>query len=125
MLPLDAVPGKITRVLADGAYDKKSGRDAVKWVLAKELIPPPKNARYRRTDSDRDQAIAAIRGLGGDMEARSIWGKLSGYSKRSLVETAFSREKRLFGDRLFSKDLHKQGVEHTARCALLNQMRMS
>ena len=121
---LDAVPGKIKSVLADGAYDKKSGRDAVKSVDAKELIPPPRNARYRRTDSDRDQAIAAIRGLRGDLEARSIWGKLSGYSQRSLVETAFSREKRLFSDRMFSKSLHKQGVEHTARCVLLNQMRL-
>lgn len=121
---LDAVPGKIKSVLADGAYDKKSGRDAVKGVGARELIPPPRNARYRRTDSDRDQAIAAIRGLGGDLEARSIWGKLSGYSQRSLVETAFSREKRLFGDRLFSKSLHKQGIEHIARCVLLNQMRL-
>jgi IS5 family transposase len=121
---LDAVPGKIRSVLADGAYDKKCARDAVKKVGAKELIPPPKNARYRGTDSDRDQAIAAIRGLGGDIEARSIWGKLSGYSKRSLVETAFSRDKRLFGERLFSKSLHKQSVENTARCILLNRMRM-
>jgi len=121
---LKAVPGKIKSVLADGAYDKKSGRDAVKSVCAKELIPPPRNARYRKTDSDRDQAIAAIRGLGGDLEARSIWGKLSGYSKRSLVETAFSRKKRLFGDRLFSKSIYKQSVENTARCMLLNQMRL-
>ena len=121
---LNKVPAKIKGVLADGAYDKKSGRDAVKSVRAKELIPPPRNARYRGTDSDRDQAIAAIRGLGGDLEARSIWGKLSGYSQRSLVETAFSREKRLFGDRLFSKSLHKQSVEHTTRCILLNQMRL-
>ena len=121
---LDKVPGKIKGVLADGAYDKKSGRDAVKSVGAKELIPPPRNARYRGTDSDRDQAIAAIRGLGGDLEARSIWGKLSGYNQRSLVETAFYREKRLFGDRLFSKSLYKQSVEHKARCVLLNQMRL-
>ena len=118
------MPGKITSVLADGAYDKKSGRDAVKNVRAKELIPPPIDARYLRTNSDRDQTIATIRGFGGDLEARSIWGKLSGYSKRSLVETAFSREKRPFGDRLFSKSIHKQSVEHRVRCLLLNRMRM-
>ena len=121
---LHAIPGKIESVLADGAYDKKSGRSAVQQVGARELIPPPRNARYRRTNSDRDQAIAAIRGLGGDVEARSIWGKLSGYSRRVLVETAFSRKKRLFGEKLFSKSLDKQGTENTARCILLNQMRM-
>jgi hypothetical protein len=121
---LDAVPGKITSVLADGAYDKKSARYAVKRIAAKELIPPPINARYKRTNSDRDQAIAIIRGLGGDLEAKPMGGKLSGSSKRSLVETAFSREKRLFGDRLFSKSLHKKSVEETVRCALLNHMRM-
>ena len=68
------MPGKIESVLADGAYDKKSGRDAVKGVGAREPIPPPINARYQGTNSNRDQAIAAIRGLGGDLEARSIWG---------------------------------------------------
>lgn len=120
---LDAVPGKVKEVLADGAYDRSSSREAIRKKRAKALIPPPKNARYQGTESDRDQAIAIIRGLGGDKEARSIWGKLSGYSQRVLVETAFSRLKRLFGDRLFSKSIEKQQIENTLRCMLLNQMR--
>jgi len=121
---LDKIPGKIKLVMADGAYDRSSCREVIKKRKAKALIPPPKNARYRGTDSERDQAIAAIRGLGGDKEARSIWAKLSGYSYRVLVESVFSRKKRLFGDRLFSKHFDKQCVENTARCLLLNQMRM-
>lgn len=120
---LDLVPNKIKLVLGDGAYDKKCCRDAIRTRKSKALIPPPKNARYCRTNSERDQAIAAIRGLGGGKEARSIWGKLSGYSQRVLVETAFSRLKRLFGDRLFSKSIDKQRVENTARCLLLNLMK--
>jgi len=120
---LNAVPNKTKVVIADGAYDRSSSREAIKQRQAKALIPPPKNARYRGTRSERDLAIAVIRGLGGDKEARSIWGKLSGYSRRVLVETAFSRLKRLFGDRLFSRSLEKQGIENTARCMLLNQMR--
>ena len=116
---LDAVPGKIRCVLGDGAYDKRSGREPIKWIGAQELIPPPRNALYRGTDTDRDKAIAAIRGLGNDAEARSIWGKLTGYNKRVLVETAFSRKKRLFGERLFSKSLDKQRVENTMLCILL------
>ena len=121
---LDKVPGRIKCVIADGAYDRKSVRDVLIKRKAKGLIPPPKNARYRRSGSDRDEAIAAIRGLGGDKEARSIWGKLSGYSRRALVESAFSRMKRLFGDRLFSKSIDKQTVENSIRCRLLNQMRL-
>jgi hypothetical protein len=120
---LDAVPGKVTCVIADGAYDRASSRDAIRKKKAKALIPPPKNARYKYTDSERDQAIAAIQGLGGDRDARSIWGKLSGYNRRVLVETAFSRMKRLFGDRLFSQLPDKQIVENTARCMLLNRLR--
>ena len=121
---LDQVPGKIGVVMADGAYDRSSSREVIKRRKAKALIPPPRNARYRGTDSERDQAIVAIRGLGGDKEARSLWAKLSGYNHRVLVESVFSRKKRLFGDRLFSKRFDKQCVENTARCVLLNQMRM-
>lgn len=121
---LDKVPGKIKAVMADGAYDRSSSREVIKKRKAKALIPPPKNARYRGADSERDMAIAAIRGLGGDKEARSVWAKLSGYNYRVLVESVFSRKKRLFGDRLFSKRFDKQCIENTARCVLLNQMRM-
>jgi hypothetical protein len=41
-----------------------------------------------------------------------------------LVETAFSRMKRLFGERLFSKTIEKQEVENRLRCVLLNKMRI-
>lgn len=120
---LDKIPGKIESVLADGGYDRSVARSSIKRRRAKELIPPPRNARYRGSKSDRDEAIAIIKGLGGDEEARSIWGKLTGYSHRSLVETAFSRSKRLFGSRLFSKTYDKQKVENTGRWIILNKMR--
>lgn len=120
---LHRVPGKIQTVVADGAYDRTSSRQVIKDLKAKALIPPPKNARYQQSDNERDVSIATIQGFGGDLKARSIWGKLSGYSRRSLVETAFSRLKRLFGDRLFSQGFEKQCIENTARCMLLNQMK--
>lgn len=120
---LSTIKRKIKLVIADGAYDRCSSREAIRQKKAKALIPPPKNALYKFTDSERDIAIATMRGLGGDKEARSIWGKLTGYSRRALVETAFSRLKRLFGERLFSKSFDRQSIENTARCMLLNQMR--
>ncbi|MGE3557304.1 MAG: IS5 family transposase [Candidatus Obscuribacterales bacterium] len=118
---LNQVKGKVKGVLADGAYDERSARDQVKARGAKAHIPPPRNGRLRG-DPDRDEALRIMHGLGNDRTARSIWGKLTGYSKRSLVETAFSRMKRVFGDRLFSKVFDKQRIEVTLRCILLNKM---
>ena len=58
----------------------------------------------------RTQALLEIKGLGGDLIAREIWGKLTGYLKRPLVETAFSFLKRLFGERFYSKKMETQKV---------------
>lgn len=113
---------RVKRVIADGAYDGSKSRDAIKQLEAEALIPPPKNARLRNDMSDRDEALKAIKGLGGDKRAKSLWGKLSGYSIRALVETAFSRFKRLFGDRTFSKDFEKQEIEIGLKWYILNEM---
>ena len=110
-------------VIADGAYDRTQARNAIKNRNACALIPPPRNARYRGTGSQRDQAVPDISSLGGDLAGRSLWGKLSGYSQRALVETAFSRYKRLFSDKFFSKTIERQIVENRLKCCLLNKMR--
>ncbi len=110
-------------VIADGAYDDREAREEIRKRKAKALIPPPSHARVHGADTDRDDATLIIRGLGGDKKARSLWGKLTGYSFRALVEAFFSRMKRLFGERLFSKRTDKQLVENRLRCLLLNKMR--
>lgn len=119
---LEAAGGNIRTVIADGAYDNVNGRGVVKDKQARALIPPPKNAQLRGDGGERDDAIRVIRGLGGDKQARSIWGKLTGYSRRVLVETAFSRLKRLYGDRMFSQSLKLQLVESHLKCYLLNKL---
>lgn len=116
---LNTIKGKLKKVLADGAYD--GARDMFSKRGIQGLVPPPRNAKYRNTDKERDRAILEILGLGGDERARSIWGKLTGYNYRVLVETAFSRMKRLFGERLFSKKFDKQKIENMLRCELLNK----
>ena len=116
---LDQVAGDIDKVLADGAYDGRSCREVINNKGATALIPPPKNARVRGADPNRDDAVRIIRGLGGDGPARSLWGKLTGYSKRSLVETLFSRMKGLFGSKLSSKKIDNQRVENYLRCLIL------
>jgi transposase len=113
---------RVKEVLADGAYDSANIRDLIKQQGGKALIPPPKNGVCNGLDIDRDQAVLDIRALGGDKMARSIWGKLTGYSRRALVETTFSRYKRMFGDRIFSRTQERQLVENRLKCLLLNKM---
>jgi hypothetical protein len=119
---LKQVAGRVRTVIGDGAYDDREIRDFIKNQGGEALVPPPKNAVCHGTDSNRDDAVRLIRFLGGDKIAKSIWGKLSGYSRRSLVETTFSRYKKLFGDRFFSRTQDRQLVENRLKCVLLNKM---
>jgi hypothetical protein len=112
----------VKEVVADGAYDSGDIRDLIKKWGGKALIPPPKNGVCSGIDVDRDQAVLDIRALGGDKVARSIWGKLTGYSRRALVETAFSRYKKMFGEKAFSRTRERQVVENRLKCVLLNKM---
>ena len=89
---------------------------------ATELIPPRRTAKQTKQLEKRNEAILELKGLGGDVLAREIWGKLTGYSRRSLVETAFSRLKRLYGDRFYSKKMETQRVEAMLKCKMMNQM---
>ena len=118
---LDQIPDSIKIVKADGAYDRSSSRNAIREKQAKALIPPPRNAQLGK-DPDRDKALLQIRGFGNDELARSLWGKMSTYSYRSLVETAFSRYKRLFGGKLFSQTTDRQIVENRLKWLILNKM---
>jgi hypothetical protein len=120
---LEATGNSVKTVKADGAYDRKCVRNTTKKRGARLLTPPPRNARIHGIYPDRDTAISIIGGLGGDKVARSLWGKLTGYSYRVLAETAFSRLKRLFGPRLFSRTFDRQRVENRLKCLMLNEMR--
>ena len=116
------LPRSTKMVMGDGGYDTKQCREMVKDIGAEELIPPRKNGRITKNLHRRNKAILGIKGLGGDQIAREIWGKLTGYSRRVLVETAFSRIKRLYGERFYSKKSESQRVEGHIKCKMLNQM---
>lgn len=109
-------------VIGDGAYDDKKIRDLIKKKGGKALIPPPSNGVCRGVDPDRDRTILNIRVFGGDKIAKSLWGKFSGYSKRALVETTFSRYKKMFGERAFSRTWSRLILENRLKCVLLNKM---
>ena len=112
----------VKEVIADGAYDSGDIRNLIKQQGGMALIPPPKNGVCSGIDADRDQAVLDIRAFGGDKIARSIWGKLTGYSRRALVETTFSRYKKMFGEKAFSRTHERQIVENRLKCLLMNKM---
>lgn len=63
-----------------------------KW--AKIIDHPSYQSRY--------EAIKTTLGPGADPLARLIWAKLTGYSKRALIESVIARWKRLFGAEIAS-----------------------
>jgi hypothetical protein len=119
---LPKTPKSVKTVLGDGIFDGQRYRERIKRHGAKALVSAPRHARITHRDPDRDEAVKLIRGLGKDTNARSLWGKLTGYSQRALVENTFSRMKRMFGASLFSKKFDNQIVENHYRCLLLNKM---
>jgi hypothetical protein len=122
---MSQVSGRPRNVIGDGAYDDREVRDLIRSRGGKALIPPPSNAVCRGIDEDRDRAVLDIRAFGGDKIAKSIWGKISGYSKRALVETTFSRYKKMFGERAFSRTWERLVLENRLKCVLLNKMMRS
>jgi hypothetical protein len=89
------------------------------------LIPPRKTAKLWEGSEPwvqwRNQAVSERRGLGLDDIGVSLWKKLRGYGMRSLVETFFSRFKRSFGDRAYSRNDKGFSVEVSLKCEILNR----
>ena len=122
-LLLEGLRGAVKAVAADGAYDTRRVYDAVSDVGADALIPPRKGARIWGCESRRGPPCARNENLRHiRLHGLKDWKERSGYHKRSLSETAFSRLKRIFGDRLRSRDFSNQVTESFLRLSLLNRM---
>ena len=124
---MNSVPQSVQNIYGDGAYDSIGLRRKIHSRGAKPKIPPPRNAAVNREASDeaaleRNHAIQAIKGLGGDDSARSLWKKLTGYHRRSLVETTMFRYKQIFGGLLRSRSWANQKIEAILKCQILNRM---
>ena len=130
---ITVAPGDPASVTADGSYDKVKIYDAADRRRAAVIVPPRKDAKIRKgwkkdvRDGRYKQVIpyleprhAAIRAIrrGG----RKRWKQDAGYHRRSLVETAFSRTQRLFGQGLRSRRIACQRTEVAIRCLSLNTM---
>lgn len=122
MLPdlLDQIPPdqEIDSVTADGAYDTRKCHDAIAARNAHAVIPPRKNAKLWKPDTPgaraRNEAVRASKYLG-----RALWRQLTGYHRRSRVETKMHCVK-LIGQRLSARDFDRQVAEIQIRAAILN-----
>jgi hypothetical protein len=120
---LAGVPGKISQVSGDGAYDQRKCYDAINERKAKATIPPRKGAKIwqratTRTERHvRDENLRQIRQVG-----RKKWKQECGYHRRSLAETSMFRFKTIFGDHLRTRVIDNQFKELLLKCALLNRM---
>ena len=120
---LDGVQGRVKKMAADGAYDRKKVYEQLKKRKIKGVIPPRKNARITKHGNSggrqlpRDKAIRAIRKLG-----RRGWKKQAGYHRRSIVECTMFRLKTQFGEKLCCRNIEQQKVEVSIRCYVLNKM---
>ena len=117
---LDAIAAPLAHVTADGNYDFHFARNAIAAHGAAALIPPRADAVVdpRPPRPERD---AAVRWIQTHATGRKGWKKRSGYHRRSLVETAFSRWKGRLGTRLASREKLRQITEVRIGCRLLNR----
>ncbi len=107
-------------VTADGAYDTKKCHHSIAARQAYAIIPPRSNAviwqpANHKGDRIRNEAVR----LCNELTTKS-WKKHVGYHRRSLVETAMFRLKRL-GDRLMARRFDTQVTEVHIRIAVLNK----
>lgn len=123
MLPslLNQIPSdqEIGSVTGDGAYDTRKCHDAIAERKAHAVIPPRKNARLGKPDTAgakaRNEAIQSSKYLG-----RALWRHLTGYHRRSRVETKMLCVK-LLGQRLSARDFDRQVTKVKIRVAILNR----
>jgi len=112
------------KVLFDGIADSKRCYELCRRYN-KELLTPPSRKAVLRHEPEyclRNEALRIIKGLGGDELARSIWAKLSGYSRRSEVESQIARWKKLLGSELKSRGIERIRKEVRLKGIILNEM---
>lgn len=117
--------GNIRSVIADGAYDGVPTVDAIRNARPARSPPriviPPKAPSIPDKGSlhgggERERHAAEIASHG-----RMAWQKRHGYGKRSLVETAISRIKRINDGRLTAKTFGAQQNEIAIHVAIANR----
>lgn len=111
----------IQDVGADKAYDNFHAYDPIAAKNAKATIPPRSGAALTKNPSPgmklRNNNIREKWKWGTKM-----WKQGRRYHKRSLVETAFCRYKKTFGERMQTKTLANQRAEVRLKAKILNEL---
>ncbi|MBP9706529.1 MAG: IS5 family transposase [Oligoflexales bacterium] len=112
----------ISSVTGDKGYDNKNAYDPMAAKGARAIIPVRSGAALKQIniswgDVQRNRIVKETHLLGKD-----VWKHSSGYTKRSLVETAINRYKQTNGDRLHSKKLVNQQTEVRIGAKILNKL---
>jgi hypothetical protein len=112
------------KMLIDGIADSLRCYELAKRHNKQLLTPPKKGAVLRKEMGyeERNEAVKIIRGLGGDLMAKSIWGKLVGYNERVIIESMMARWKRLYGGNLRSRCEERKKVEVQIKALMINEM---
>jgi hypothetical protein len=121
---LKQVERPLASAAADSAYDTEGVYEAIErhrdGRSPRVLIPPRKSAQLRpksATSRERNRNIRSRQRLG-----KRAWHTRSGYSQRSLAETAMSRYKTIIGPVVRARTLQGQRVEARVGCQILNRM---
>lgn len=126
---IKAIPGPISQITGDGAYDKKACYRTAYARGAKAVFPPQHDAIVQRNKIKQDPALLArdetIRFIqnGEDKEARrKLWKEKTNYHRRSLAETMMSRMKSIFGDQMRARTWENQRTDLLVRCDIINRI---
>ena len=121
---LGQVRPPMASLTADAAYDERFVYEAAcqhsPSRSPRVLIPPKRNAIPgigSHVMEERNRNIRARKRLG-----KRVWLAASGYNRRSLIENAFYRYKRIFGPAMRSRRLATQRVEARIGVKILNRM---
>lgn len=117
---LELISTPFDTFIGDGTYDGEPVSQAVlsRQPQAQVIIPPQKTAVLSESgDTQRDCHIKVIAEKG-----RITWQRATGYNRRSHVELAMQRYKRIFGNTMKARALPQQRTEARISASALNRM---
>ena len=116
---LSRTDGKIVRLTANGAYDRRGVYDVAGRRDAYVVIPPQRSAVMSRDPvlQTRNRHIKRMARVD-----RAQWRREKGQHRQARVENSFYRYKRIFGPALRARSSMAQRTEVMAACNLLNWM---
>jgi len=109
--------GKVSKVIADGAYDSSKVYELLEQKKMEAVIKPRRNSCVDTPSEPRRKAVTQYKRLG-----HRRWAKLKGYGRRWSVETAYSTFKRAFGEFCMAKTMKNITKELTAKAYIYNML---